>query len=305
MAAVSFLFIAAGCYNSYARDIIRHRLKNAQREPGTNILKGAAPINISEGHDRVCLLLHGYSSSPADFGQLPQFLSDNGWDVRAPLLPAHGRDPRELRNITADDLVAFARAQFNMLKKKYDTVVVGGFSMGGSIALILTDAVRPDATFVINPYLGSTYHFYYVLPVTWWHTLLRPFLDYGVQPPGRVPINRPEGHDAFVHYHAAPASIYAEVFELRSRAHRAHHKKVPVLVLVSEDDDTASPAASKSYFQRTRETNDKLLTFARSNHVLMLDYDRHQAIQAIATYLRNHARENNSAQPSPMGSQTK
>lgn len=132
--AVSLLLIAAGCYNSYARSIIQDRLNNAPREPGTNILKGASPISINKGRDRVCLLLHGYSSSPADFGRLPQYLDSQGWDVEVPLLPAHGRDPRELDDTKADDLVRFVRKRFKKLKKEYDTVVLGGFSMGGSIA---------------------------------------------------------------------------------------------------------------------------------------------------------------------------
>lgn len=297
--AISLLLIAAGCYNSYARGIIQDRLENAPREPGTNILKGASPVSIDKGRDRICLLLHGYSSSPADFGQLPQYLDSRGWDVEAPLLPAHGRDPRDLRDITADDLVSFARKRFRKLKKEYDTVVLGGFSMGGSLALILTDEKRPAATFLINPYLGSTYRFYYILPPEWWYSILRPLVDYGVQLPGRIPLNRTEARNQFVHYHAAPASIYAEVFELRSRALRAVHREVPVLFLISEDDDTASPGTTVSYFHRTNSPADRLATFPGSNHVLMLDYGREKAMEAVGKFLRQNVPGSPHTNPSP------
>lgn len=285
---VSSMLIAGGCYNSYAEDIITNRLQNAPREPDSDILRGAAPISIDRGRDRVCLLLHGYSSSPADFGQLPAHLDDNGWDVQAPLLPAHGRDPRDLADTTADDLVAFARQQLAQLREEYDVVTLGGFSMGGSLALILTHKEQPDATFLINPYLGSTYKFYYILPPEWWYTILNPFVDYGVQLPGRIPVNRPEGRDEFVFYRAAPASIYAELFELKERAQMARHDDVPVLMLVSQDDATASPCASINHFQRTSTLNDRLIRFARSNHLLLLDYDRKKAIQSINSFMSDN-----------------
>lgn len=278
------VLVLTGCYNAHARSVLRDRLENAPREPGSNILRGAEPVTVDRGRPRACLLLHGFMSSPADFGELPEALDRAGWDVDAPLLPGHGRDPRELRNVTAEDLISFAEEKLEALSQRYDTVALGGFSMGGAMALILTDEMEPEATFLVNPYLRSTYHLRYVLPVRWWHAVLSPLLEYGVHG-GRIPVNRPEGQESAVVYHVAPASIFAEVIKLSDMARASQHPNVPVLMAVSRSDDTASSRACRDFFEKTAGRHDEIKLFERSNHLLLLDYDRGAAIEAIVDFL--------------------
>lgn len=289
LAAGTVVLLIASCsYNTHARRVLHERLETAPREPGTNILAGAAPVNIDHDRERVCVLLHGFMSSPADYGRLPEALEEAGWDVRVPLHPGHGRDPRRLRDIEADDLIEAAEEELLTLRKRYETVALGGFSMGGSIAIILAARHKPDATLLVNPFLRNPYHLKYILPLRWWHTLLSPLLDYGKHP-GTIPINRPEGKDGFVIYHVVPAPIFAELFELADRAGQTDLPDVPVLALLSEGDVTASAHAARKYLHRTGGEKTQIKTYDRSNHVLMLDYDREEATRDIIGFLEDAA----------------
>jgi carboxylesterase len=289
-AGIIILLVGSCGYNARARTILQKRMEHASREPGTDILAGAAPVNIDRGRNRVCLLLHGFMSSPADYGRLPEALDGAGWDVRIPLHPGHGRDPRELRDISADDFLDAAERELLALKNRYGTVALGGFSMGGAIAVILSARHEPDAALLVNPFFRLPYHPKYVLPVRWWYRSLGPLLDYGIRPHG-IPINRPEGRSQFVTYKVLPTPIFGEVFELADRAHRTDLPDIPILALLSEGDETASPRATKRFLQRSGSDRTRIETYDASNHVLLLDYDREAAIEATIRFLNSMADE--------------
>ena len=82
-----------------------------------------------------------------------------------------------------------------------------------------------------------------------------------------------------------PASIFAEVFELADRAGRSNLPDIPTLALISEGDDTASPGATRKFLRRAGGEKTRIEIFHRSNHVLMVDYDREKAIDSIVDFL--------------------
>lgn len=84
-----------------------------------------------------CLLLHGFSGSPAEIRALGEYLAAQGITVRAPLLPGHGTDREALRKSRWPHWVRAAEAELAELEPRYGKVHVAGFSMGGLIALYL------------------------------------------------------------------------------------------------------------------------------------------------------------------------
>lgn len=94
------------------------------------------PFFIERG-DTACLLIHGFSGSPAEVRPLGEYLGERDVTVRAPLLPGHGTSPEELRETRWPEWVRAAEAELAWLKERYPRVHVTGFSMGGLIALYL------------------------------------------------------------------------------------------------------------------------------------------------------------------------
>jgi len=251
----------------------------------TKVMKGAEPVTIDRARSRACLLLHGFASSPADFGELPAELDQAGWDVYAPRFPGHGTSPADLAEVSASELLDFADKRYVQLKRRYDTLVVGGFSMGGTIATGLACSHDPDALLLIGPFYKLTYKTYYVLPPEWWHTLLSPFIN---RIPADKAVNRPEGRKELTVYDEMPIPATQELFALRDRVMQTLKEtapECPVLLLYSENDDVASPGAMMRVFRRILSDPKQKIRFTRSNHHLLSDWDRQEAVEAILKFL--------------------
>lgn len=278
------LLIAPPCYNTWARGALESYVAQAPRGPD-GVLLGGAPVRIDRGRPRACLLLHGFMGTPADFGELPQAIERAGWDVCAPLLPGHGTDPRDLESLTADAMLEGVEAELADLQRRHEQVVVVGFSLGGALGLLLAEQHDADGLVLVNPFFQTTYKLYYVLPPRWWNALLRGTVDYVVRPGGIVRVNRPEAKKQILVYRVVPTRAVQEVFELGDRARSAQPRDMPMLMLLSKDDRTASPSLSREVYDRTTLTRKTIRSFDRSDHILLRDYDREETIAEILQFL--------------------
>ncbi len=279
------LLLVPACYNAWARRTLERRMSTAAREPGTDILLGGGPITIDRGRPRACLLVHGFMSSPADFGDLPEALDRAGWDTYVPLLPGHGTDPRRLEGLRADQMIGGIERELLRLHERYPRLVLVGFSIGGSIAVILSGRHLLEGVVLVNPYFASSYLPRHVLPPRTWHRVLSPFLDYAVRGSDVASVNRPEGASRLVCYRVIPTEAFGEVFAIADRARQCGPADVPLLVLVSEGDATASPRATMRFYETADVSRKTLVTFGRSDHVLLLDYDHQDAVGRIIGFL--------------------
>jgi len=258
-----------------------------ERDPQTGIMRGAEPVCIDRGRQRVCLLLHGWLSSPADFGGLPRALDEAGWDVYAPLLRGHGTSAADLEGVTAEDLVAAARQHYAALRGRYGAVALGGFSMGGAIATILAAEAPPDRLVLVAPFFEVTYKWYYVLPPRWWSRILSPLVRYARRSPRMTRLNEKARRDRIIAYTAFPTSASRELFRLGGMVAEidAGRLTCPVLLVYSTGDEAASPAAMDAFYGRLDAARHERAVFTRSNHHILNDYDRKQAVQAIVSFL--------------------
>jgi carboxylesterase len=258
-----------------------------RRDPETGVLRGAEPVRIDRGRKGACLLLHGWITSPADFGRLPQALDAAGWDVHVPLQAGHGTTPTALKGITAEELVGTARGHYEALRKSHDRVVLVGFSIGGTIASLLAAEHLPDRLVLVAPFCGVRYRWYYVLPPRWWHAVLAPVLR-SVPRAGTVYCNRREGREASITYDAFPIEASKALFRLRARLlddTDLWMLTMPSLLVHSTGDGVCSPKAMARFFERLPAQPRRTVVFEDSNHHLLHDHDREQAIAAIVEFV--------------------
>ena len=107
-----------------------------------NVLRneGNAPfiLHHNTASNKVAVLIHGLSDSPFFMRALATILFNQGFDVVVPLLPGHGlrdangamsdNDLAERWQAHVDDVIALANDMG-------DTLIVGGFSTGGALAV--------------------------------------------------------------------------------------------------------------------------------------------------------------------------
>ena len=93
--------------------------------------------------DTACLLLHGFGGSPFEMEPLVSGLTDLGCTVDVPTLPGHDSSVAEFRRTFFPDWLAHAEERYLSLRRSHKRVIPIGFSMGGSLALLLAARHNP------------------------------------------------------------------------------------------------------------------------------------------------------------------
>ena len=83
------------------------------------------------------LLIHGFAGSVEDVAPLRDYLVGLGYETVCPLLPGHGGTKKELAESSRAEWIAAAEKAYLDLARRYNKVVVIGFSMGGLLAFNL------------------------------------------------------------------------------------------------------------------------------------------------------------------------
>ena len=86
--------------------------------------------------------MHGFGDTPQTLQYLADDLFAHGYDVRAPLLPGHGRTLSVFDATSHMEWIAAAKAELMAMRARYGWVGVCGLSMGGALATIIAAEVR-------------------------------------------------------------------------------------------------------------------------------------------------------------------
>ena len=97
------------------------------------------PFFLKGNNEIGILLLHGWTSPPDELFPLAKYLNSFGYTVSAPLLLGHGTRPEDLEHVKWKDWLFQSREELEKLKKHSDKIFVGGISMGGNLAMMISD----------------------------------------------------------------------------------------------------------------------------------------------------------------------
>jgi carboxylesterase len=130
-------------------------------------LTHAARPELTGGRATGVLLVHGFSGSPASMKPWGLGLAERGYAVEVPLLPGHGTRWQDLNGVAWTDWYDVAAAAFDRLRESCEAVVVGGLSMGGSVALRLAEerGAQVSGVVLVNPFVSSSRKELVLLPV--------------------------------------------------------------------------------------------------------------------------------------------
>lgn len=264
------------------------------------IVAGASPIDLPADGRYGLLLLHGFGDTPQTLRYLADYMHAQGWGVRAPLLPGHGRTLDEFAASRADQWVDFAREELVALRARYESVAIVGLSMGGAIATILAgDARDVGALVLLAPYLSMPTRLRRAAGVYRILGVLFPFLrgggDRSVRDPTEAARNLAYGF-------ATPRLV----FELRRVVDRARGAapavSIPTLVVQSRQDNRILPDAAQRAFDLFQAPARHLLWTEGNGHIITVDYGRHVVFAAVADWLETHVRRSGDVSSAPTDS---
>jgi carboxylesterase len=268
---------------THARETVAARL--TLRADG--IVAGAAPIDLQGDSAHAVLLLHGFGDTPQTLEYLAHSLHAQGWNVRVPLLPGHGRTLDEFAASRATDWIAFARAELDSLKSRYETVSIVGLSMGGSLATILAAEV-PDvpALVLLAPYLSMPTRLRRAARLHHVVGAVVPYLRGG----GERSIRDPAEVSRNLAYGFTTPRLVFELARVVKRARLAAPRvSAPTLVVQSRQDNRIPADAAQRAFALFTTNERRMLWTEGNGHIISVDYGRQAVFAAVTDWLTVHA----------------
>ena len=110
-------------------------------------------VITSKGNRAAAFLLHEYHGTPESMRYQGEALAERGMDIYIPAMPGASDTLDDLRKLCPPDFrlwYAFIKEYYNSLAKKYDSILLVGASIGGSIALKLAAEVTPQPRAVVT-----------------------------------------------------------------------------------------------------------------------------------------------------------
>jgi carboxylesterase len=246
----------------------------------------AESFALGDGPD-ACLLLHGFTGTPAEVRPIGEALARAGIRSVGPLLPGHGRNPEELFTTTHGELVAAAREALLGLRGARKLYLCG-LSAGAAIAVQLASRSwlnegLPDfeAMVLLAPaiqFLGASWLYAEVvgrLPA------LPIMFSKGARDIAQVDDREREPSA----YTAVPMRWGRELRELSEEAQKlAPRVRVRTLIIQGGKDKTVSAAGARKLSRLLGTVHPpEVRVLPQSGHVLPLDRD---AAEVCADILR-------------------
>lgn len=240
------------------------------------IRPGAEPFAGGDG-DVGVLLIHGITGSPASLRPWAEQLVTEGYRVRVPRLPGHGTAWPELNLTSWHDWYCTVEQSYLELAAGARTVVVGGLSMGGALALRLAELHPVAGVCLVNPALRNNDPRLVLLPV------LKLFL--GSTAGISNDIAKPFADE--VAYTRTPLRAVASMLRLWDVTIASLHRvDCPILLFRSLHDHVVDPSSARLLRDRVASAELDERELQLSFHVATLDYDAPYIFGEASRFIR-------------------
>lgn len=230
------------------------------------------------------LLVHGLNGSQKDFAEMEAQLLERGMLVVNMLLPGHGSKIKDMLNSGWEDWSQAVHEELLALKLRCDAVFLVGHSLGG--ALSLHAAAHEEVTGIVSICAPLYMHPGLKLAVraVKYITPLLPMLREDVRDrEGRRRYRR----DSYRWTAMRPVeSLLQFLPHLRAELPNI---TAPALIMISIHDHVVPARDGRDIYRQIGSREKHLVTFHRSYHVVMKDFDRDEMFEKTLAFIQLHA----------------
>lgn len=226
-----------------------------------------------------CLLIHGFSGSPAEVRPLGEYLAEQGVSVKAPLLPGHGTTPEDLQKTRWPQWVRAAEHELAELQAQHGRVHVVGFSMGGLVSLYLgAHRELASVTTLSTP-----------AKLADWRQILVPLARYFVKYyPAKV--SNPEIAAQLDSYDRFPVEAMHSLLRLARQVRRDLPRVTAPLLALQGDRDRWIAGESGDYIVANAGSSEKnLVLLPGRNHLITLERGREEVFRRVHDWIVSHS----------------
>jgi carboxylesterase len=250
------------------------------------VVEGAQEFMLAGTNGRALLLLHGSGDTPQSMRYFGNRLHDAGYTVYAPLLPGHGRSPRDFATATAADYYDATRKAFVALRRSSDWIGLIGLSMGGALAARLA-VESPDVRVValLAPYLVPPSGVRWTRDTAKLWSLTAPYLrgrgEASVHDASAQALSRAYGT-------FSPGALEALVETAREGLRALPELTQPTLVINSDQDNRIPRKLALSAMEKIHAPMEQHWV-SGCGHVITIDYCKDTVADFVLAFLARHA----------------
>ena len=251
-----------------------------------------APIYLEGTNNIGIVLSHGYLAAPAEIAELAQHLNSQGFSVYGLRLPGHGTSPHNLSKINWQEWVWAYLRGYSLLKQKNDKIIFGGFSTGGTIALIAATMVK-DITCIFNinpPVKMADINATMATAVHHWNS----FLEAIHVDTGQWEYIDDKSRNPAVNYERIYVNSLHELDQLMDHCRDCLSKvKQDFFLINSSNDPTVDPSSSEYVYKHIGSENKKRIVMNADEHIIVLGKYKEEAFKNLDQFLGQYV--NNSS----------
>ena len=248
-------------------------------------ITGSEGFTYAGKKDTCWLLIHSYAASPAEMRGLADKIYENFGDTIVGVrLHGHGELPSRLEDKNLDSWYPQVEAELEEGLKSCNSLNVVGSSLGAVLALRLAEDYNLKNVYLVNPFITKSFSWYKILP---FELRLRLFSQiYRYDKKTKIAnINDPFGLQQHIAYWNLPYTpLRTSLQFIGETRDRLSEITEPILIAHSRTDSVASPFGVNEIYSTVQSKEKEILWLSRSNHVLLMDYDREEVISSIILF---------------------
>jgi len=223
------------------------------------------PLRLLAGKTGV-LMIHGFTGSPASIKPWALALHERGLSISVPRLAGHGTHWSDLNKVKWEDWYEVVEKEFLELSKHCDQVFVAGFSVGGALALRLSQIRGSElaGTILLNASIYDERRRF---------KLVRPLSLFLSSLPGGASDVAKAGAPKHG-YERIPLRGLNQVRKLWEIVERdLYLVDLPLMVAYSLTDHVVHPVCSETIIDSVYSSDIREVVFEKSFHNVALDHD--------------------------------
>lgn len=250
------------------------------------------PIVLFDPENSIGLVFsHGYMSTPQEIRTLAEYLFEKGINVYVPRLRGHGTDPEALKSVREKDWELDFERAFTAMREVCDRVFIGGFSLGGLLALEHAAKYEVDGVIALNSAL-KLHHLRvpYVVPTLYYFNEMIAYLHAkGI----KEWIDNSYTEQPNVNYTKHPLSSVLQMEKImRKVSHLLQNITAPILIIQGDNDPIVKRESARLIYDGIGSEDKKLLLLPRSKHVILADERYDEVFEAIYRFIEStHSNE--------------
>ena len=269
----------------------RRAQAEAERIADTTYGQAFESVDYRGQGDAGVLVFHGIHGTPRNLQILTTRLQERRIHYYAPMLGGDRPSPAAGLGFTSARLAAEAERAYAILKRRCKRIVVVGHSLGAVQATDVASRHPVAGLVVISPAYRITQRWYIQPSMETWTTALAPLVP--LLPKFAVArINDPSGLANCTGLMTFPLQAVNALVDYSGEVlARSDKVQSPVLGLLSRNDRVVDVEAAEAGIQSLASPAKRVVWYTRSDHMLLLDYDREEANREVMDFIAAQLRD--------------